>query len=182
MIDISKSDAIPVAIAAVRDILNTLSVIDYFDIISSSTGSFSNSTGGLLLEYDCYNRVSTGLTAATTSNKNIVNITYLPNVVAMDTNQSLLVTMAFDAITNGQINNKTANCQITVIIITDRQIIHDTAEVVANSNRNLQSMYQINPAKMFIISLTDNPTSYYDDIAVKLTCDHSGIWNKVVCV
>ena len=50
VIDISNSAGIPVAMAAVRDILNTLSAIDYFDVISSSNGSFSNSAGGLLLE------------------------------------------------------------------------------------------------------------------------------------
>jgi len=49
VIDVSNNDGIPVAIAAVRDILDTLSVLDYFDVISS-IGSFSNSTGGLLLE------------------------------------------------------------------------------------------------------------------------------------
>ena len=51
VIDISNSDAIAVAIAAVRDILNTLSAVDYFDIITSSNGSFSGiNTGELLLE------------------------------------------------------------------------------------------------------------------------------------
>jgi len=126
--------------------------------------------------------MSIGLTIATVANKNIVNTTYLPNVVAMDTNQSLLVTMAFDAIINGQINNTTANCQIAVIIVTDRHITDDIANVVANNNRNIQSLFQINPAKMFVISLTDNPSGYYDNIAVRLTCNHSGIWNKVLFV
>lgn len=52
VIDISNSVGIPVAIAAVRDILNTLSMIDYFDIITPSIGSYSNHTGELLLEYN----------------------------------------------------------------------------------------------------------------------------------
>ena len=49
VIDITNSNGIPVAIAAVEDILNTLSLIDYFNVITSSNGSFS-STGELLLE------------------------------------------------------------------------------------------------------------------------------------
>lgn len=48
VIDITSSIRIPVAMAAVRDILNTLSVIDYFNIITSSNGLFSN-IGRLLL-------------------------------------------------------------------------------------------------------------------------------------
>lgn len=112
----------------------------------------------------------------------MVNISYLPNIVAMVSNQSSLVTMAFKAITDGHDNNNTANCQVAVIIITDRQITRNTAEAVTNSNREMQSIYQINPAKVFVTSLTDNPASYYDDMAVQLTCNHSGIWNKVQCV
>ena len=50
VIDISNSAGIPVAMAAVRDILNTLSAIDYFNIISPSIDSFSNDAGRLLLE------------------------------------------------------------------------------------------------------------------------------------
>ena len=125
----------------------------------------------------------TGLTAATVANKVTVNTTYLPNIVAMASNQSSLVAMAFQAITGGRSNNNTANCQIAVIVVTDRQVTRDTAEVVASSNRNIQSIYEINPAKLFVTSLTDDFTGYYDNMAVQLTCNHSGIWNKVMyCV
>ena len=132
---------------------------------------------------ECYIRVSTGLTAATMANKININTTYLPNIVAMASNQSSLVAMAFQAIIDGRRSNNTANCQIAIIIITDREIIRDTAETVASSNRNIQSIYEIIPAKLFVTSLTDDLTGYYDDMAVQLTCNHSGIWNKVMfCV
>ena len=108
-----------------------------------------------------------------------VNTTYLPTIVAMTTDQSSLVTMAFQAITNGINNNNTANCQIAIIIITDRQITWDTGEAVVNGNRNIQPNA---PAKLFVTSLTNDLTSYYDIVAVQLTCNHSGIWNKVMCV
>ena len=116
------------------------------------------------------------------ANKINVNTTYLPKIVAMTSDQSSMVTMAFQAITNGRSNNNTANCQIAIIIITDRQITRDTAEGVASSNRNIQSIYE-NPAKLFVTSLTDDLTGYYDDMAIQLTCNQSGIWNKVMyCV
>ena len=108
-----------------------------------------------------------------------VNATYLPNIVAMAIDQSLLVTMAFQAITDGYTNNNTANCQISIIIITDRQITRDTGKAVANGTSNIQP---IAPVKMFVTSLTNDLTGYYDDIAVQLTCNHSGIWNKVMCI
>lgn len=182
VIDIANSSGIPVAIAAIRDILNTLSVIDYFNIISSSNGSFSNA-GGLLLECtECYIGLISGLTAATENSKDLANRNYLPNVVALASNQSSLVTMAFKAIMDGWNNNNTANCQIAIIIITDRRITSDTAEAVASNNRNLQSMYQIDPAKLFVTSLTDDLAGYYDTMAIQLTCNHSGIWNKVFYV
>lgn len=100
----------------------------------------------------------------------------------MDSNQSSLVTMAFKVIMDGRDNGNTTNCQIAIIIITDRRITSDTVEAVASSNRNIQSLYQIDPAKMFVTSLTGNPTGYYDSMAVQLTCNHSGVWNKVLFV
>ena len=48
VIDILNDTSVPVATAAVRDILNTLSVIDYFNVISAN-GLFR--AGELLLEY-----------------------------------------------------------------------------------------------------------------------------------
>ena len=90
--------------------------------------------------------------------------------------------MAFEAITIGRRNNNTANCQIAIIIITDRQITNDTAEIVASSNRNIQSLYEIDPVKVFVTSLTGDLAGYYDNMAVQLTCNHSGIWNKVMCM
>ena len=100
----------------------------------------------------------------------------------MVSNQSSLVAMAFEAIIDGRNNNNTANCQTAIIIITDRQVSSDTAEIVTSGNRNVQSMYQTFPAKLFVTSLTDNVNGYYDITALQLTCDHSGIWNKVLSV
>ena len=100
----------------------------------------------------------------------------------MASNQSSLVSMAFKAITDGRNNDNTADCQTAIIIITDRQITSDTAEVVASGNRNIQSMYKIVPAKLFVTSLTDDVNGYHDATALQLTCDHSGIWTKVLFV
>ena len=99
----------------------------------------------------------------------------------MASNQSSLVAMAFQAATGGRSNNNTANCQIAIIFITDRQVTRDTADAAASINRNIQSIYK-NPAKLFVTSLTDDLTGYYDDMAVQLTCNHSGIWNKVMLI
>ena len=51
VIDIANNTSvgISVATAAINDVLNTLSVLDYFNVISSSVGSFSD-TGGQLLK------------------------------------------------------------------------------------------------------------------------------------
>ena len=102
----------------------------------------------------------------------------------MVSNQSSLVTMAFKAIIDGYNNGNTANCQIAIIVITDRQFTSETAAIVASSNTDIQLVYHIGPAKLFVTSLTDDVNGYYDAIAVQLTCNHSGIWNKVlyVCV
>lgn len=102
----------------------------------------------------------------------------------MVSNQSSLVTMTFKAIIDGHNNGSTANCQIAIIIITDRQFTSETAAIFASSNTDIQSVYHIGPAKLFVTSLTDDVNGYYDTIAVQLTCNHSGIWNKVlyVCV
>lgn len=113
-------------------------------------------------------------------NKATVNDTYLLNVVAMDTDQSSLVTMAFEAIENGRRNNNTANCQIAIIIITDRPIANEMVTVVNEKNGKIQSLYQTN-AKLFVTSLT-NDRGYQDDVAVQLTCNHSGVWNKVFSI
>ena len=100
----------------------------------------------------------------------------------MVSNQSSLVTMAFKAIIDGYNNGSTANCQIAIIVITDRQFTSETAAIVASSNTDIQSVYHIGPAKLFVTSLTDDVNGYYDAIAVQLTCNHSGIWNKVLYV
>jgi len=51
VMDITTSEALPVAMAAVRDLLNTLSALDYFTIINSS---LSDNNGKLLLELPIY--------------------------------------------------------------------------------------------------------------------------------
>jgi len=99
------------------------------------------------------------------------------NLVTTGIDQHVLVAMAFDVIKRSHDLNITADCQLAIIIITDRPVTSETVDVVFNGNNNL--IMSTGPAKLFVTSIVDEPVSYYDNLAVQLTCDHTGIWNKV---
>ena len=98
------------------------------------------------------------------------------DLVTTGIDQHVLVAMAFDVIKRSHDLNTTADCQLAIIIITDRPVTTETVDVVNNGNSNLMST---GPAKLFVTSIVDEPVGYYDNLALRLTCDHTGIWNKV---
>jgi len=98
------------------------------------------------------------------------------NFGTTDTKQHLLVATAFDIIKRSHDANITADCQLAIIIITDRPVTVETIEVVANGNSNLMSTGR---AYVFVTSIVDQPVGYYDNLAVQLTCNNTGIWSKV---
>jgi len=97
------------------------------------------------------------------------------NLVIIGTDQHVLVAMAFDVIKRSHDMNITADCQLAIIIITDRPVTTETVNAFNNGNDNLIT----GPAKLFVTSIVDEPVGYYDNLAVRLTCNHTGIWNKV---
>ena len=101
------------------------------------------------------------------------------SLVTTDTDQHVLVAMAFDVITRSHDANITAGCQLAIIIITDRLVTMDTLDVVTNGNSNLMLTGQTGPAYLFVTSIVSESIGYYDNLAVQLTCNHNGIWNKV---